>query len=191
MSYDAALLTSHSLLSLFVHANHLFAIPPTTNVLSHCFLFFFFNDTATTEIYTLSLHDALPIYQRDAVRGEPSDAFVAPIVRRAVRERREPAAPQVYVCVAGQPDICAPVLRASGADDQPEQRLASARNAQPAARRAVHVQSGERPRVLRHQLRRDTVVQCSQQVVHRVGRSPMTVYGPRGGRLLLDHERVP
>src|SRR2546430_16209539 len=27
----------------------------------HTFLFFFFNDTATTEIYTLSLHDALPI----------------------------------------------------------------------------------------------------------------------------------
>src|SRR2546427_7052475 len=26
--------------------------------------FFFFNDTATTEIYTLSLHDALPIYLR-------------------------------------------------------------------------------------------------------------------------------
>src|SRR5213082_4265199 len=37
-----------------------------------CFFFFFFNDTATTEIYTesdtLSLHDALPIsaYDRDA-----------------------------------------------------------------------------------------------------------------------------
>jgi len=27
---------------------------------------FFFNDTATTEIYTLSLHDALPIYHRQA-----------------------------------------------------------------------------------------------------------------------------
>src|SRR5947209_18313521 len=27
-----------------------------------CSLFFFFNDTATTEIYTLSLHDALPIF---------------------------------------------------------------------------------------------------------------------------------
>src|SRR2546430_9398538 len=27
-----------------------------------CFIFFFFNDTATTEIYTLSLHDALPIF---------------------------------------------------------------------------------------------------------------------------------
>src|SRR6266496_4934320 len=33
--------------------------------MSKCVLFFFFNDTATTEIYTLSLHDALPIY-RDA-----------------------------------------------------------------------------------------------------------------------------
>src|SRR2546429_7202608 len=28
--------------------------------------FFFFNDTATTEIYTLSLHDALPIFGSDA-----------------------------------------------------------------------------------------------------------------------------
>src|SRR5260221_12744930 len=31
--------------------------------LSLFFVFFFFNDTATTEIYTLSLHDALPICQ--------------------------------------------------------------------------------------------------------------------------------
>src|SRR5260370_42493678 len=31
-----------------------------------CF-FFFFNDTATTEIYTLSLHDALPISTRTAI----------------------------------------------------------------------------------------------------------------------------
>src|SRR2546422_5446345 len=32
------------------------------------FFFFFFNDTATTEIYTLSLHDALPISSRAACR---------------------------------------------------------------------------------------------------------------------------
>src|SRR5436309_11587317 len=32
-----------------------------------CF-FFFFNDTATTEIYTLSLHDALPIYYLELLR---------------------------------------------------------------------------------------------------------------------------
>src|SRR5690348_17648456 len=34
------------------------------SVLCRYFFFFFFNDTATTEIYTLSLHDALPIYRR-------------------------------------------------------------------------------------------------------------------------------
>src|SRR5438034_9325015 len=35
-------------------------------VLLFCYLFFFFfNDTATTEIYTLSLHDALPISQAE------------------------------------------------------------------------------------------------------------------------------
>ena len=31
------------------------------SILSYYFCLFFFNDTATTEIYTLSLHDALPI----------------------------------------------------------------------------------------------------------------------------------
>src|SRR2546430_5478722 len=33
-------------------------------------VFFFFNDTATTEIYTLSLHDALPIFQEGRSRQE-------------------------------------------------------------------------------------------------------------------------
>src|SRR2546430_6854513 len=42
------------------------------------FFFFFFNDTATTEIYTLSLHDALPIFERLAgdrnrIGDAPSD----------------------------------------------------------------------------------------------------------------------
>src|SRR3712207_8337005 len=32
--------------------------------------FFFFNDTATTEIYTLSLHDALPICFKKALKNE-------------------------------------------------------------------------------------------------------------------------
>src|SRR5258708_32900734 len=34
------------------------------------FIFFFFNDTATTEIYTLSLHDALPIFADEVARLE-------------------------------------------------------------------------------------------------------------------------
>src|SRR2546422_2380514 len=53
------------------------------------FFFFFFNDTATTEIYTLSLHDALPIYRRQRGSGarggrgagsgaEPADARSLP-----------------------------------------------------------------------------------------------------------------
>src|SRR2546422_6138622 len=46
-------------------------------------LFFFFNDTATTEIYTLSLHDALPISGRRA--------RAARLRQRSVR--RGPAAP--------------------------------------------------------------------------------------------------
>src|SRR3989442_10734843 len=47
--------------------------------------FFFFNDTATTEIYTLSLHDALPISCVCTVsticwgRGERSTTSVAPV----------------------------------------------------------------------------------------------------------------
>src|SRR5688572_32084168 len=33
------------------------------------FFFFFFNDTATTEIYTLSLHDALPILNQSKFKN--------------------------------------------------------------------------------------------------------------------------
>src|SRR3712207_9506748 len=36
--------------------------------------FFFFNDTATTEIYTLSLHDALPIFAGRGVAGSLASA---------------------------------------------------------------------------------------------------------------------
>src|SRR5258708_16619219 len=36
------------------------------------FVFFFFNDTATTEIYTLSLHDALPILHERSRRRQSS-----------------------------------------------------------------------------------------------------------------------
>src|SRR5215211_8814773 len=43
-------------------------------------VFFFFNDTATTEIYTLSLHDALPIRAHESARPRPHQArlFSAP-----------------------------------------------------------------------------------------------------------------
>src|SRR3712207_7792335 len=55
--------------------------------------FFFFNDTATTEIYTLSLHDALPISGAlGPVAGEPTPA--GHDVHRHVRHaHRHPAPP--------------------------------------------------------------------------------------------------
>src|SRR3712207_7669100 len=48
-------------------------------------LIFFFNDTATTEIYTLSLHDALPIYR---LKLPPS-----PTLLRTGHLRRKPSRP--------------------------------------------------------------------------------------------------
>src|SRR2546430_13984540 len=54
------------------------------------FFFFFFNDTATTEIYTLSLHDALPIFLPVAQQSQCGSRyldFVSPqqrLERRAV-----------------------------------------------------------------------------------------------------------
>src|SRR3989442_289676 len=65
--------SSHPVPNLFFPA--LAHIPMPLSLLSyhfeppHFFYFFFFNDTATTEIYTLSLHDALPITARGRARG--------------------------------------------------------------------------------------------------------------------------
>src|SRR5205085_10340767 len=55
--------------------------PPSSTLLpaasTTCVTFFFFNDPTTTEIYTLSLHDALPIC------GEAEGSWSAPILRCA------------------------------------------------------------------------------------------------------------
>src|SRR2546429_6599430 len=54
--------------------------------------FFFFNDTATTEIYTLSLHDALPIWShaedQSGRRAGPLAPMLDGLFRRWRRERR-------------------------------------------------------------------------------------------------------
>src|SRR2546430_15495101 len=53
------------------------------------FVFFFFNDTATTEIYTLSLHDALPISDviLRAHRWGEDVVVLAEVARREVTQR--------------------------------------------------------------------------------------------------------
>src|SRR5215203_6187099 len=55
-------------------------------------LFFFFNDTATTEIYTLSLHDALPIFRDPARRGKRGDGERQQAVARVAELAEAPDA---------------------------------------------------------------------------------------------------
>src|SRR5688572_32809994 len=68
--------------------------PRCFTLITHCFFyvtcslsfFFFFNDTATTEIYTLSLHDALPILKIDKsfvsrMLQEPTDRRLVETIR--------------------------------------------------------------------------------------------------------------
>src|SRR3712207_7710631 len=82
--------------------------------------FFFFNDTATTEIYTLSLHDALPICARSvrAHRRRPPGRRRSP--RRPRRLRRAcPAAPTAGPAGrrrAGRPDRKSTRLNSSHAN---------------------------------------------------------------------------
>src|SRR2546428_8279271 len=53
--------------------------------------FFFFNDTATTEIYTLSLHDALPISSGATMpaRAPPSMVMLHTVMRPSIESRSE------------------------------------------------------------------------------------------------------
>src|SRR3989442_4726990 len=53
-------------------------------------LLFFFNDTATTEIYTLSLHDALPISASGGVNMSESFGGVVGLVTLPAGEMRKP-----------------------------------------------------------------------------------------------------
>src|SRR6266542_5470060 len=72
----------------------------------YCFsFFFFFNDTATTEIYTLSLHDALPISR---LRTHPVE------LRDADRARRRPAGRTGVAARGRRPHV--PASRARGGD---------------------------------------------------------------------------
>ena len=80
-----------------VVALFLFLLFLPRNLCKHCHSTFFFNDTATTEIYTLSLHDALPIYLLEAkpeefkgsAKKEDSPAPKKGVDLEAIRKRSE------------------------------------------------------------------------------------------------------
>src|SRR2546428_5956625 len=74
-------------------------------------IFFFFNDTATTEIYTLSLHDALPIYILR--RGVPRTQSLSKIFNRARQSIRKVGARRPKDLLPGQGDIRFPADRKS------------------------------------------------------------------------------
>src|SRR5437762_9890998 len=65
-----------------------------------CFFFFFFNDPATTEIYTLSLHDALPILARpQPPRGRAhGQGRPGPVADRSEEHTSELQSPMYLVC---------------------------------------------------------------------------------------------
>src|SRR5204863_7450659 len=66
-----------------------------TPSMSSSYSFFFFTDTATTEIYTLSLHDALPIYAalrfglRNALHAMPAGLELEPGVGALADDLRD------------------------------------------------------------------------------------------------------
>src|SRR5256885_8316921 len=74
---------------------YLFCLLVTVNL--SFFFFFFFNDTATTEIYTLSLHDALPIsalqnqrsiWIRSSLPRTPTSCTLTSFVMEPWRDRK-------------------------------------------------------------------------------------------------------
>src|SRR3712207_8031974 len=79
--------------------------------------FFFFNDTATTEIYTLSLHDALPIYRLRVIPATKVETGVAQ-KRRASRER-------LFIPSTAWPEFAAVVAAGVSGRDRKSTRLNS------------------------------------------------------------------
>src|SRR6266511_6183097 len=111
----------------------------------YLFLFFFFNDTATTEIYTLSLHDALPTWP-------PCGRWCAPASRSVATSRAEMVVPGRRAPPSSartRPDSARPRARhrprslrgqVAGLRD-PEQRIGAERRGGarcPAGERPVH-----------------------------------------------------
>src|SRR2546425_9678639 len=108
--------------------------------------FFFFNDTATTEIYTLSLHDALPISPAEAEKERPAvadhgryrphgqragSAAIDPARERdgeialhdVTEQRDDPGEPAGRAQDVGRPDAAAAVAADVGHAEQPRDEV--------------------------------------------------------------------
>src|SRR6267142_7155912 len=90
--------------------------------------FFFFNDTATTEIYTLSLHDALPILPASASPNEPWRTLLVPLPSPAA------AAPSPNPAIATTPrapPVPLPAPAPTGRSNAPRLAMLTALSARP------------------------------------------------------------
>src|SRR5438067_13356464 len=74
-------------------------------------IFFFFNDTATTEIYTLSLHDALPISRSSMPIGAP------------IHTRRCSGTTSSFTCSPSRPSAASTRRLPSSSCHAPEQKI--------------------------------------------------------------------
>src|SRR5690349_23480592 len=106
-------------------------------------LFFFFNDTATTEIYTLSLHDALPICQvleRECL----TDAFAQLVgddeLRKRVRSEEHTSELQ-----SRRDLVCRLLLEKKKTEDSPTRRPNNRSGPPVSARPYAHISIAVRP----------------------------------------------
>src|SRR3712207_7045518 len=105
---------------------------------------FFFNDTATTEIYTLSLHDALPICGEELLQQGPSVGLARPVQAEAgpglgcALDDAGAAVGAVSVAVAPDPAV-------AGLDERSEEHTSELQSRQsrmpPSARKKKNLQT--------------------------------------------------
>src|SRR3989454_8850617 len=152
--------------------------------ISYTFFFFFFNDTATTEIYTLSLHDALPIHgQRRDLRAHGGVEARDDEAGRAARGRERAGRP--VGATHAQHDVGA-LLRAAGPRSRPRRRRRRPHSAARDVRRRLEdpPRDGRRARRGNHAVR----LRAVEQTYFRKG------FGLKGaieGALAADyHSRV-
>src|SRR5215216_2030289 len=103
------------------------------------FFFFFFNDTATTEIYTLSLHDALPIRPPRRLLRDRGPAPPRASAQQALARGRDDRALHLPTAPA----------RGGGALPRPRPAAPERRPLRPGGVASLRLVCGERPRLPR------------------------------------------
>src|SRR5207249_10570361 len=117
-------------------------------------------------------------------------ALIPPPVDGAVRDRGEAAGPEVDVSVARPTDVDALEVGGARPDNELEQRLPAAGEAQPPAGGAVYAETGEGRRLLGDELGAGRIRERLKHLAHRVERRAVAVRAPRRRRLPGQHDRV-